>query len=246
MVIGAPPGIRERSVLQLLVALTVLSTALPGAAATSSGQVLEYDVSTGDKHLGTIVVRVTTESSDSTGPITRTTIDTRLRAKVVFITVFSLEDHTVFREDGTGLLDYRSDGELDGDSYAVREGERISLTVTDDEGDFRRAYTNDEFDMTSLVEPVDRFEEIGQTLRFRVLDLDHLEIVERSFTWAAEDTLTVGDHDIECVVLDVEDEFGRARRWVARSQDATTIREDGVDEDGPYSLILHSIRESSR
>lgn len=206
----------------------------------SFAQDYEYEIFSNGKRLGTII-----ESSQEVSlfgqEATEITVVTKLRAKALFITVFSLDSDEIVLFDDLGLLSYESQTTIDDQKISIngkRENGQFVFETESDCGVQTIAIAMDDFEFTSANEPLAKLSSIGQPLQFRILDLDRIEVIDRKFIWIRDETIEVKDNPVHCFVIDVSDPFGNSRRWLTKDGLFTLVKEEGVDDGDPFRVFL--------
>jgi len=234
------------SIARIAVALGMISLLAIGSAQTA--QDLDYDVFADGERIGSMSVLTRAGGNDSTAAV-ETVVRVKLRVKRFFSTVFSLDSEETNLVGAAGLLRHDSRSKIDGIRVAVRgaRGDGVFTLRVETNGETQTyLIALNDFDCSSIEGPRLEFAVPGATLHFRVLDLDRLEIIERSFTWVGDETVRVNGRPVACRVVDVSDSFSRSRRWIARDSIETLIKEEGTDEDGPFRIVLTRYLSSAR
>ena len=223
------------SIAKLTAIAVVIGQLVGGPAATA--QDLDYDVFVEGKRIGSMTV----STREVGGTAVEVTARTKLRVKALFMTVFSLDSQETNLIGAAGLLRHTSRSTIDGEQVTV-SGVRGDSVFTLEVGASGTTETwvidLAAFDRSSIEGPNAERATPGATQRYRVLDLDRLEIVDRLFTWAADETVLVDGRPVECRVVDMSDAFGHSRSWIARDTFQTLIKEEGTDEDGHFRIVL--------
>ncbi len=203
-------------------------------------QTLKYDVESEGKKLGEIL---STTRILSTEPVlVREMISsTHLRAKLLFLTVFSLESQDTSLIGPDGLLEHHSHAVVD-DQVIILHGQRQGDTLL-----FQLHQENEQdeleipvssFDVTSLDSGFLVNLSPGQSKTLRVLQLETLQIVETKFTRLKDEPFTLSGKTVPCLVVKWSSQAGQGKSWYQKLSPDVLIREDGIDEDGAYSVIL--------
>ncbi len=175
------------------------------------------------------------------------TARTRLRVKALFLTIFSLDSEEVAVVGPHGLERYTGRVKVDGtkiQSTGRREEGRLDFTTTIDGKEERVSFDVDTFDFSTVEGPDLRALPTDSPDTFRVLDLDLLEIVPRTFAWQPPESRRIHGEEILCQVLAVRDAQSHARRWYTLGPDPILVAEEGVDADGPYLVELKKLPPS--
>ncbi len=223
------------------IVLTILLITLSPCLAT--GQSLDYQVSHEGKIIGTTTL--TTKMVPPSGEeIREITSLTKLRVKSLFFTVFSLDSEDTSLVDARGLLKYHSRSTIDGEEiivHAERKETALAFQLTQDDQTHNWTIDFHDFDCSSIewkqLEPM----QPGESLNLNVLQLDNLEIEEQKFKRLENEPLVIDGQTVNCSVFEWTGKTTSGRRWYLQNSLDIIIREDGTDEDGPYSFILEKL-----
>jgi Domain of unknown function (DUF6134) len=213
------------------------------SASSASGARLDYDVFSGDDRLGQLRVEWPAQAADESGP-QEIVIETKLRVKALFLTLFALDSKERAQLDADGLTEYESHTRIDDIEIHVvgrRSGEGFRLeTRIDDSVDVLR-FARSDYDVHSIgdIRPDTLAVDIPETLR--VLDLDELEIIERIYRRLPNEQVMVDGHRVEALVLELRDLRQHARRWYWQNHPTILLEERGEDADGTYRLSLRRL-----
>ncbi len=201
---------------------------------------LEYEIYSDGKLLGKSQVDTQVNMLGGDTEVT-THSTTRLRAKALFVTLFSLDEDETCVFDSQGLSWCKSKLVIDGDEVLAniqRDSSGFRLEVIT-EGETEAWYVaRHEFDFTSYENPVNQLTSPGVSTPFRVLDLDEYEVIEYEFVWLRDEAVTLDDNQIACSVLEITSRNSKSRRWLAKDALNTLIKEEGVDGDGAFRVVL--------
>ncbi len=221
----------------LAAAALLAPVALCGAA---KGASLEYDIRADGKHVGSIRVEASRESTED-GWIEHARSITSIEVKVLFLKVFSLESEEVTERDTLGLRRFASRARIDGAELqveGVRTGAGFSFEVDGSEGARPVSIPRQDYDVTSADPVLALLADPGAKRVLRVLDLDRLEVVSRTFEWLRSEPIEIGSRSIASHVVSFRDRYARGTRWYAAGENDLLLREEGKDEDGPYSVAI--------
>lgn len=225
--------------MRLATSLTLLALLASRAAGPAEPVALAYEIRSEGKRVGEMHVEVARQPGTD-GPSETIRTSTRISVEALFITLFSLEAEELIGRDEGGLR--RTRGRIVVDGRETRfSGERTSggfAFDVEDEGGIREIeFARTDYDLTSA-DPVLAHLERGAPVSLRVLDLDRLEVVTREFEWLRDEELHLGGRLESCHVVRFDDGRASGLRFYAQGEDDLLIREEGRDEDGPYSIDL--------
>ena len=211
-------------------------------SSASRGASFDYDIRADGKGVGSVHVEATRESTGN-GWIERVRSTTNIEVRVLFVKVFSLESVEDEERDGRGLRRFASRARIDGAELQV-EGVRtdagFSLELHHEGGTKRIAIRREDYDLTSADPVLDLLAEPGARRVLRVLDLDRLEVVSRTFEWLRSEPVEIGSRSMASRVVSFTDRYASGTRWYAAGESDLLLREEGTDEDGPYSIVIRS------
>ena len=210
-----------------------------GAAAT-----YEYAISVGGEPVGVAVMQTSTRQVADRGvrTIDRTiSIGTRQFDAIGF----TFESVASSEIGDSGLQHFENRTRIEGERVRVSASLEPDglVVVASAEGDsFSKLFPRGDYDLTSEETPVPLLTEFGRERIVRVLDLDEQEIIRRTFVWTRDETLRIGSLAIPCKVVRFRDRGTQGVQWIGPASHPVILREEGEDEDGPYRLVLKSIR----
>ena len=237
---GARRILTTLAMLALTAGLLCDSACATDGVPASGAHVQEYGVFSDNQRLGSITITTRGVPGDA-GPALEIAVSTRLRSELFGMTVFSLESDRTTMIDDRGLI--RADGVATVDdertSFHLRRSD-ATLAAEIQRGGRRRTvqFSDGDYDFSTFDDLLSQLGEPGQPKTFKVLDLEDLKIVERTFTWLRDETVDIGGTRVPGRVVDVSDSKTHARRWLAKDALGTLLREEGTDETGAYRIVL--------
>ena len=100
------------------------------------------------------------------------------------------------------------------------------------------SFNTSQYDYTTIYGPefIIDFKDTND-VTLRILDLEYLAIVKRTYHYVKTDTIEVDGRKFTCKVIDLSDLHKTARRWIYRNGDkASIIRQEGRGKDGSYTI----------
>jgi hypothetical protein len=83
----------------------------------------------------------------------------------------------------------------------------------------------------------------GDEMTLRLLDLETLQVVTRSYRWVKSLDVPVDGRNVRFRVIDFRDRNKQCRRWIRPDAVGAIIaRQDGSGRDGSYSLRLTHLK----
>lgn len=105
------------------------------------------------------------------------------------------------------------------------------------------AVNRDRYDYTTIECPEITMKHEGDEMKLRLLDLETLMVVNRSYRWVKSEDVTVNGQQIHCRVIDFEDQNKKGRRWIRPDEvGAIILRQDGSGKHGSYSLRMAQLK----
>lgn len=100
-------------------------------------------------------------------------------------------------------------------------------------------FPRDRYDYTTMDCAEMSLTKEGEQRVIRLLDLEHVRVVTRSYRWKKSEDIPIGARSINCRVIDFEDRDTHGRRWITQDEKGIIIvREEGCGESGSYVLKL--------
>lgn len=131
------------------------------------------------------------------------------------------------------------EGHLDKDGFI--------LTIEENGAKNLKVIGKNEYDYTTLDCPEITLGPDDKEKTFRILDLEHLSVVRRSYKWVKSEDITVDGKRIQCNVVEFKDPYKKCRRWVKLDElGLLIIRQDGKGKEGSYSTHLTSLTIKTR
>lgn len=104
----------------------------------------------------------------------------------------------------------------------------------------------DRYDYTTIECPEITMKHEGDEMKLRLLDLETLMVVTRSYRWVKNEDVTVNGQQIHCRVVDFEDQNKKGRRWIRPDEVGVVImRQDGSGKNGSYSVRMAHLKSTS-
>lgn len=132
----------------------------------------------------------------------------------------------------------RVEGHLDHGRFLldIREnGARRTMTLN-----------RESYDYTTMECPEITLQHEGAVKTLRLLDLETLEVVKRTYRWVTSEDVVIDGRKIHCRVIDFEDPNKRCRRWIAPDEVGAIIaRQDGSGQHGSYSLRIAHLKNGA-
>jgi len=101
------------------------------------------------------------------------------------------------------------------------------------------------YDYTSMECPEIRLQHEGEEKKLRILDLEALKVVNRTYRWVKSEDVSVDGMRIHCRVIDIEDPQKRCRRWITPDAVGAIItRQDGMGKGGSYSMRIAHLKKT--
>ncbi len=225
------------SVLVLAGAGGLSGQAVPDAHALDP---LEYEILAEDESVGSLSIAFDTVMHDGSYAL-ETVASLLIRVRTGWFSVHTSDVVEKTTLDDAGLIVYETLARI-GDDVTTVSGTRSAATMRlrinvageREEKSFRL----EDFDFTSAEGPELADLAKGTPQTHSVLDLDRLEIVQRSYEWVHNEVVDVAGIAVLCRVVRVQDESGRLYWWVADDAPDVLVKEEGVDEDGEYTVQL--------
>ena len=204
-----------------ILALCLLLSTPAARAGESDWKTFTYDFEVGEERLGHLKVKVT-EDLDGADTIAVVHTEVKLKKKVLFITIFSMEVREEARIDSGGIRDFTSTTKIGGTEIHVRgretSNEAVFQTVVKD-STLNTRIPRSVYQFTSLGEPEGMLDSLGHAIEVQVLDLDRLTVGTHCFRCIDRDTLSFDSRDWPCRVVQFEAGFESGRRWIAEDGD---------------------------
>ena len=107
------------------------------------------------------------------------------------------------------------------------------------------AVNRERYDYTTIECPEITMKHEGDEMKLRLLDLETLMVVTRSYRWVKSEDVTVNGQQIHCRVIDFEDPNKKGRRWIRPDEvGAVILRQDGTGKSGSYSLRIAQLKST--
>lgn len=145
----------------------------------------------------------------------------------------------------SGLQRFDNRMRIEGERHLVSaslETDGLVVAVSAEGDSFSKLFRRGDYDLTSEETPGSLLTEMGRERIVRVLDIDEQEIIRRTFVWIRNETLRIGSLSIPCNVVRFRGRGSKGMQWIGPASQPVILREEGADEDGPYRLVLKSIR----
>lgn len=98
------------------------------------------------------------------------------------------------------------------------------------------------YDCTTMECPETSMKKPGDSMSLRLLDLENLEVVTRTYRYVKDEEVTVNGARITCKVIDFEDPHKKCRRWIRGDNLGVVLaRQDGNSKSGSYSLRMTTL-----
>jgi hypothetical protein len=108
------------------------------------------------------------------------------------------------------------------------------------------AVNRERYDYTTMECPEITLRHEGEEKTLRLLDLETLEVVKRTYRWVKSEDVVIDGVKIRCRVIDFEDPNKRCRRWIAPDEVGALIaRQDGSGKHGSYSLRIAHLKSGA-
>jgi hypothetical protein len=105
------------------------------------------------------------------------------------------------------------------------------------------AVNRERYDYTTIECPEITMKHEGDEMKLRLLDLETLMVVTRTYRWVKSEDVSVNGEQIHCRVIDFEDPNKKGRRWIRPDEvGATIVRQDGSGKRGSYSLRMAQLK----
>jgi hypothetical protein len=136
------------------------------------------------------------------------------------------------------------------DSFARVEGHldngRFLLDIRENGASRTMAVSRERYDYTTMECPELNLRHEGEEKTLRLLDLETLEVVKRTYRWVKSEDVVVDGRRIHCRVIDFEDPNKRCRRWIAPDEvGAIIVRQEGTGKSGSYSLRIAHLKSGA-
>ena len=223
------------------VVIACIHLAAMGACAAAT---YEYELSIGGELAGVVVTQTSTpHAADGGGR----TVDRKISIGTgQFHAIGFTFKSVVSSEIGdSGLQRFDNRMRIEGERHLVSaslETDGLVVAVSAEGDSFSKLFRRGDYDLTSEETPGSLLTEMGRERIVRVLDIDEQEIIRRTFVWIRNETLRIGSLAIPCKVVRFRGRGSKGMQWIGPASHPVILREEGADEDGPYRLVLKSIR----
>ena len=204
----------------------------------------EYELSIGGEPAGIAVMQTSTRQVAGRGV---RTVDRTISIGIgQFHAIgFTFESVASSKIGDSGLQHFENRMRIEGERVRVSaslEADGLVVAVSAEGNSFSKLFRRGDYDLTSEETPGSLLTELGRERIVRVLDLDEQEIIRRTFLWIRNETLRIGSLAIPCKVVRFRGRGSKGMQWIGPASHPVILREEGEDDDGPYRLILKSIR----
>lgn len=101
----------------------------------------------------------------------------------------------------------------------------------------------EDYDYTTMECPEIYLQHVGEEKTLRLLDLETLSVVKRTYRWVRSEDMMVDGRKVRCRVVEFEDPNKRCRRWIGFGDVGVIIvRQDGTGKNGSYSLRIAHLK----
>jgi len=202
-----------------------------------------YDIFLEGKKIGSMALSLS-ETEFQGQSVLKINAHSKIKIKVLFMTIFSLESEEGTLINDAGAFAYTSRSKIDGDSVVVVGYLENGLFEFDQRINKKSetiAIKRSDYDFTSSDTAEDSLKEVSDSQTFRVLDLDRLQVVEHTLKWLRNEELRVAGELILCRVIEFNTPYERGTRWITDDQFGLLVKEIGVDEDGEYAVEISKL-----
>jgi hypothetical protein len=173
---------------------------------------------------------------------------TRIDANLlVYAYRLQTREEAIVADEGT--VRYERTSKENGDQAQVEghlENGRFLLDIRENGKRRTVAVSRESYDYTTMECPEVRMKHEGEEMTLRLLDLETLSVVKRTYRWVATEEVEVDGRRIRCRVVDFEDPNKQCRRWIKPDEKGAVIaRQDGKGKGGTYSLRIAHLKGAS-
>ncbi len=222
----------------ILLAVLVLSPAFgaPGKAVLTE---LGYDIYAEKAKIGSIET-----VSKSTGSGAALVREDKSIFSIVIPGIVEVAGKMEGVVDSKGMLKF--DGEVtikaEGANVAVtttanRTGDKLALAMKGAGMDISYLLPLKDYDISSIEDLLTVIKR-GEAKTLRVLDMEEMKVVKWEVSYPRDETLKALGKKVACAVVIVNSEKSRETRWITLDGDGILVKQEGVDEDGPHTVLL--------
>ncbi|ABQ26749.1 hypothetical protein [Geotalea uraniireducens] len=166
---------------------------------------------------------------------------TRVNANLVFYS-YSLVGKEEALVGNDGAFQYKHTAKENKSSLQVEgklENGLFQFEVSEKGSRRTVAIERKKYDYTTMECPEVAMKKPGEKMSLRVLDLENLEVLTRSYRYVRNEEVDVDGVRLMCKVIDFEDSHKKCRRWIKADDLGVVIaRQDGSGKNGSYSLRM--------
>ena len=173
---------------------------------------------------------------------------TKIKSRILFFSYNLDLEEAAHIKDGKTLEYSRkaNDNGKDIETEGKLEDGEFKINTVENKKHKNISFNTNQYDYTTIDGPefIVDFKDTND-ITLRILDLEYLAIVKRTYHYVKTETIEVDGRKFTCKVIDLSDLHKTARRWIYRNGDkAAILRQEGKGKDGSYTIKAVSISKS--